>query len=117
MRKRPILLSLFLVLLIAVTAASAASVKGWGEQVRGSAGMNAQLTGDPFTVPNGFVGTISFVNCDGDGFWIQGSAHLVFNSASQANGARPKAGTYYVYPNHNLNQGQNRASVTVTVSW
>jgi len=115
MRKRSILLSLFLVLLIAVTAASAASVKGWGEQVRGSAGLNAQLTGDPFTVPNGVVGTISFVNCDGDGFWIQGSAHLVFNSASQANGARPKAGTYYVYPN--LKQGQNRAGVTITVSW
>ena len=115
MRKRPILLSLFLVLLIAVTAASAASVKGWGEQVRGSAGMNAQLTGDPFTVPNGFVGTISFVNCDGDGFWIQGSARLVFNSASQANGAKLKAGTYYVYPTRK--QGQNRASVTVTVSW
>ena len=117
MRKRSILLFVFLVLIIAVTAASAASVKGWGEQVRGSAGMNAQLRGDPFTVPNGVVGTISSVNCDGNGFWIQGSAHLVFNSASQANGARPKAGTYYVYPNHNLNQGQNRASVTITVSW
>ena len=115
MRKRSILPSLFLVLLIAVTAASAASVKGWGEQVRGSAGLNAQLTGDPFTVPNGVVGTISSVNCDGDGFWIQGSARLVFNSASQANGAKLKAGTYYVYPN--LNQGQNRAGVTVTVSW
>ena len=37
MRKRSILPSLFLVLVIAVTAASAASVKGWGEQVRGSA--------------------------------------------------------------------------------
>ena len=115
MRKRSILLFVFLVLVIAVTAASAASVKGWGEQVRGSAGMNAQLRGDPFTVPNGVVGTISSVNCDGDGFWIQGSARLVFNSASQANGAKLKAGTYYVYPN--LNQGQNRASVTVTVSW
>ncbi len=115
MRKRSILLFVFLVLVIAVTAASAASVKGWGEQVRGSAGMNAQLRGDPFTVPNGVVGTISSVNCDGNGFWIQGSAHLVFNSASQANGAKLKAGTYYVYPN--LNQGQNRASVSVTVSW
>ena len=115
MRKRSILLSLFLVLVFAVTDASAASVNGWGEQVRGSALMMTQLRGDPFTVPNGVVGTISSVNCDGNGFWIQGSAHLVFNSASQANGARLQAGTYYVYPN--LNQGQNRASVTVTVSW
>ena len=37
MRKRSILLFVSLVLVIAVTAASAASVKGWGEQVRGSA--------------------------------------------------------------------------------
>ena len=115
MRKRVVLLSFVLVAAVLATAAFAGNVKGWGEQVRGSAGSNAQLRGDPFTIPGGVVGTISTVACDGDGFWIDGAARLVFNTASQANGARLKAGTYYVYPN--LKQGQSRASVTITVTW
>jgi len=116
MKKRSILVfSIVLVLVLTAAIAYAGSVKGWGEQTRGSAGMNAQLKGEPFTVPNGVVGTITSVNCSGDGFWIQGAARLGFNPASRANGATLRAGTYYVYPN--LKHGQNKASVNITVSW
>lgn len=114
MRKKRIA-CLVLVLLLIAAAAFAGSVNGWGQQERGSAGKNAQLKGEPFTVPNGVAGTISSVSCDGDGFWIEGPMRRNFVPASTAQGVQLKAGTYYVYPN--LKHGQQMAKVSVKVSW
>ena len=104
-----------LAIVLIATAAFAGSVKGWGQQEKGFAGKNAQLKGEPFVVPDGVVGTISSVNCDGNGFWVQGAMQRNFVPASTAQGVQLKAGKYYVYPN--LQQGQNTASVTIIVSW
>ena len=60
-----------LAIVLIATAAFAGSVKGWGQQEKGFAGKNAQLKGEPFVVPDGVVGTITSVNCDGNGFWVQ----------------------------------------------
>ena len=91
------------------------SANGWGEQIRGAPGRNAELKGSPLVVPEGVTATITKVECDGDGFWIQGPLSETFIPASKAVGLVLSPGEYYVYPN--LKPKQARASVTVTATW
>nr|WP_321500725.1 hypothetical protein [uncultured Dethiosulfovibrio sp.] len=114
MRRKYIFVTALVGLLVLASLAMAATVTGWGEQVKGGAGMNAQLKGEPFTVPKGKTGVISNVKCDGDGFWIEGSLRRTFNPAQSANGFRLSAGTYYVYPNLKHNQSRAKVSLSVT---
>ena len=91
----------------------AGSVSGWGEQVRGE-GRDGKLNGKGFSVPRGKVGTITSVECDGGGFWIEGNVYQEFTPATSAIGFQLPPGDYKVFPN--LRPGQNKAGVTVTVA-
>ena len=80
----------------------------------GAPGRNAELKGSPLVVPEGVTG-LTKVECDGNGFWIQGPLSETFIPASKAVGVVLSQGEYYVYPN--LKPKQARASVTVTATW
>ena len=83
-----------------------------GEQTRGSAGHDSQLSGKAFTLAS--EATITSINCNGDGFWIEGYG-LMFQPASSAIGVIIPAGTYNVYPL--LKNNQSSANVSVIFSW
>ena len=99
-----------------ITAAKkppAENVSGWGEQLRGE-GRDGKLNGKGFSVPRGKVGTIISVECNGDGFWIEGDVYQQFTPATSAIGFQLPPGDYKVFPN--LRPGRNKAGVTVTVA-
>ena len=103
-----------LLLLLASDGAFALSVSGWGEQVRGE-GRDGKLDGKGFSVPRGKVGTIVSVECNGDGFWIEGALYREFVPATMAIGYELVPGDYMVFPN--LRPEQIKAGVSVTVEW
>ena len=72
-----------LLLLFLASGAYAGSVSGRGEQVRGE-GRGGKLDGKGFSVPRGRVGTIVSVECNGDGFWIEGALYREFVPATMA---------------------------------
>lgn len=113
--RRKFVLCLAMALLLVASAAFAQDVFGWGEQIRAAPGRDAELKGDPLVVPKGSMATVTKVECDGNGFWIQGPLSETFIPASKAVGLVLSPGEYYVYPN--LKPKQARASVTVTATW
>ncbi len=97
MRKRVVRLSFVLVAAVLSTAAFRGERQGVGRTRERFRWVERAAHRETPLSFRGVVGTISTVACDGGWFLDQGAARLVFNTASQANGARLKAGTYYVY--------------------
>jgi len=83
-----------------------------GSQIRAQGGVEGRLIGDPITLPQG--GVIVSVQCDGDGFWIQGQGgSRTFRRTNPAvNYVLPK-GSFKAFPN--LKPGQDRASVSIEI--
>jgi hypothetical protein len=98
--------------LLAANPAIAATITAGGSQTAGVAGRNASLSGQPVTLPAGC--TIASASGHNQGFWMQGTNRLIFNTMVSANGRAVPAGTYHVYPN--LKPGSGTASITVTFS-
>ncbi|MDO9508908.1 MAG: hypothetical protein Q7I97_06140 [Thermovirgaceae bacterium] len=117
MKKRAFILFVCLLFaVIACSAASAATVSGWGKQTRGNAGSSAKLEAQPVVLPS--VGTITEVSCNGNGFWINdryGNWIISFYNLNEAKGYQLPAGTYSFYPN--LKNNQSQAGVTVTITY
>ncbi len=85
----------------------------YGEQTKGTAGKNAELSCEGITLSSN--ATIIKVTGSNKGFWIADSYGVLvqnFDSMEDAIGYQLKRGTYYVYPN--LKSNQNKASVKVT---
>lgn len=91
------------------TPALAGTVTASGSQSAGVAGRNAQLSGNAFSLPAGC--RIASASGHNAGFWLQGSAKIVFADMASAQGRAVPAGTYNVYPN--LKPGSGQASVEV----
>ncbi|HWR00386.1 MAG TPA: hypothetical protein VN371_00870 [Chlorobaculum sp.] len=108
--------ALLSLLLCSGVSFAATSVSGHGTQTRGSAGHNAEIHGQLFTLPGS--GTITSIEGNGaSGFWIEkGSGEMVknFNTLAEAKGYSLPAGNYRVIPN--IKDGANSCGVTVTVT-
>lgn len=92
-----------------------ATVAITGKQIRGVPGRNAELISKGVMLPKG--GTITRVDCGGDGFWIEDDKGVVneWRVAAQGVGAPlDPGGPYRAYPF--LKNGQAQTSVTLTVS-
>lgn len=100
------------ILLAALTLVSVAwcqPVQIHGTQLRGQ-GRDGTLQGDPVKLPYG--GVVQKVDCDGDGFWLEGPEGVVkFSDSAKAVNYRLKKGTYKAFPN--LKPRQSKAYVTV----
>ncbi|MDG2004378.1 MAG: hypothetical protein P8J20_13710 [Novosphingobium sp.] len=95
--------------LLTATPSLAGTITAGGSQTAGVAGRNASLSGQPVTLPAGC--TIVSASGLNQGFWMQGTTRLLFDTMDSARGRAVPAGTYYVYPN--LKPGTGTASVSV----
>lgn len=75
-----------------------------------------------FVIPQGKVGIITNVSCDGSSFWITDEKKLQtiahFKEPQKAVGHQLKAGSYYVYPSlsyNKLGRPQAKAKITLTI--
>lgn len=103
--------SILLFLFLSTDAFSQQTV--YGEQIKGTAGKNAELNCDGISFTSAAV--ITKVAGSNNGFWIVDSYNVIvrnFDSMEEALGYKLNKGTYYIYPN--LKSDQNKATVKVT---
>jgi hypothetical protein len=83
-----------------------------GQQIRARGGVDGDLVGEGLTLPDG--GVIVSVQCDGDGYWIEGpGGNRVFRTPQAAVNVTLPRGAYRAFPN--LKPGQDRATVTIEI--
>jgi hypothetical protein len=92
-------------------AAWGQNVALYGTQIRGE-GADAKLSSKPLNLSRG--GTIISVECNGDGFWIEGPSGVIkFSNNGAAMNYSLAIGTYKAYPN--LKAGQHEAGVRLQI--